>query len=63
MKRRDALLGRWPCGPTIEWVLDQERQAFTAGMREAEGKDCNLAGDVVLYRLVDGRPVVVIEEP
>ena len=63
MKRQDALLGKWPCGPTIEWVPDQERQAFTAGVREAEGKDCNLAGDVVLYRLADGRPIVVIEEP
>ena len=63
IKRRDALLGRWPCGPTVEWVADQERSAFAARVRQAEGKDCNVAGDVLLYRLADGRPVVVIEEP
>jgi hypothetical protein len=32
-------------------------------MRHSEGKDCNVAGDVLLYRLADGRPVLVIEEP
>jgi hypothetical protein len=32
-------------------------------MRHAEGKDCNVAGDVLLYRLTDGRPVLVIQEP
>jgi hypothetical protein len=62
MKRGDALLGRWPCGPTIEWLPDQERTAFAARVRQAEGKDCNVAGDVVLYRRADGRPVVVVEE-
>jgi hypothetical protein len=63
MKRGDALLGRWPCGPAVEWVPDQERAAFAARVRQGEGKDCNVTGDVLLYRLADGRPVVVVEEP
>ncbi len=63
MKRSDALLGVWPCGPTIEWVYDEERATLAAKVRHAEGKDCNLEGDVLLYRLADGRPVVVVEEP
>jgi hypothetical protein len=62
VKRSDALLGRWR-GPTIEWVPDQKRTAFAAEARQTEGRDCNVAGDVVLYRLTDGRPVIVIEEP
>jgi hypothetical protein len=37
--------------------------AFAARMRHAEGKDCNVAGDVLLYRLTDGRSVLVIQEP
>jgi hypothetical protein len=32
-------------------------------MRRSEGKDCNVAGDVLLYRLADGRPALVVEEP
>ena len=62
LKRRDALLGRRPCGPTVEWVPDADRARFTARARHAEGRDCNVAGDVLLYRRVDGRPVVVVEE-
>ncbi|WP_448612623.1 hypothetical protein [Modestobacter sp. URMC 112] len=62
-KRKDVLLGRWPCGPTVEWAADHERAAFAALMRDGEGKDCNVAGDVLLYRLTDGRPVLVIVEP
>ena len=61
-KRKDAVLGRWPCGPTVEWTADHERPAFIARMRHGEGKDCNVAGDVLLFRLADGRPVLVIEE-
>jgi hypothetical protein len=60
LKRRDVLFGRWR-GPTIEWVADQDRDAFTAGLRRAEGTDCSLDGDVVLYRLADRRPVIVID--
>jgi hypothetical protein len=62
VKRSDALLGRWR-GPTIKWVPDQERTAFAAEARQTEGRDCNREGDVVLYRLADRRPVVVVEEP
>jgi hypothetical protein len=32
-------------------------------MRRSEGKDCDVAGDVWLYSLADGRPVLVVEEP
>ncbi len=60
MKRSDALLGRWR-GPTIEWVPDQERPAFVAWVRQVEGRDCDPAGDVALYRLADGCPVLVID--
>lgn len=62
VRRGDALLGRWR-GPTIDWVPVDERAAFVAEARRTEGRDCSLAGDVVLYRLADRRPVVVIEEP
>lgn len=61
MKRSDALLGRWR-GPSIEWVPDQDRAAFIAWVRQAEGLDCDPAGDVALYRLTDRRPVVVVDE-
>ena len=61
IKRSDALLGRWR-GPTISWVSDQERMTFAAEARQNEGLDCNLGGDVVLYRLADRRPVVVVEQ-
>jgi hypothetical protein len=63
LKRTDAVLGRWPGGPTIEWVPDQDRAAFAARVRQGGGRDCNVAGDVVVFRLADGRPVVVVEEP
>lgn len=63
VKRSDALLGRWPCGLVIDWVPDSQRAALAAALRHAEGKDCNVAGDVLLFRLVDGRPVVVVQEP
>jgi hypothetical protein len=60
LKRSSALLGRWR-GPTIEWVSDEDRAAFVAWVRQVEGRDCDLAGDVALYRLADGRPVLVID--
>ena len=60
MKRRDAVLGRWR-GPAIEWVSEQERPTFVAWVRQVEGMDCDPAGDVALYRLADGRPVLVID--
>lgn len=63
MKRSDALLGRWLGGPSIDWVPEAEKGTLVAKARHAEGKDCDLAGDVLLYRLEDGRPVVVVEEP
>jgi hypothetical protein len=63
MKRRDVLLGRSRCSSTIDWVPDPESAAEAARLRQNEGLDCNVDGDVVLYRLADGRPVVVIEEP
>ena len=61
MKRSEALLGRWR-GPTIEWVPEAKRAAFVAWVRQVEGMDCDPAGDVALYRLADGRPVLVVDE-
>ncbi len=63
MKRSDALLGRWPCGRKIEWLPEEERATLAARVRHDEGRDCNVAGDVLLYRLADGQPAVVVEEP
>jgi hypothetical protein len=63
MKRSDALLGRWSGGSAIEWIPDHDRVALAARVRHSEGRDCNIAGDVVLYRLADSRPVLVVEEP
>ena len=46
----------------VTWVADDERQAVVERLRHAEGKDCNVAGDVLLHRLSYGS-VVVVEEP
>jgi hypothetical protein len=61
-KRRDVLLGRWPCGHPIVWLDGEASRSLAAELRKAEGKDCNLAGDVLLFRLADGRPAVVVDE-
>jgi hypothetical protein len=63
MKRRDVLVGRGRCGTTIEWVPEHERAGQAARVRQDEGMDCNVQGDVLLFRVADGRPVLVIEEP
>ena len=63
LRRDDALVGVWPCDSPFEWVPAAERPAFAARERRAEGRDCNVAGDVLLFRLADGRPVVVVQEP
>lgn len=60
--RGDAVIGLRPCGMEVTWVADDERQAVVERLRHAEGKDCNVAGDVLLYRSSYGS-VVVVEEP
>ena len=62
-RRGDALVGVWPCHAPVEWVREEDRPRFAARARRAEGRDCNVAGDVLLFRLADGRPVVVVEGP
>lgn len=62
-RRGDALVGVHPCHEPVAWVPDAERPAFAARARRAEGRDCRVAGDVLLFRLPDGRPVVVVEGP
>ncbi|MGY1713073.1 hypothetical protein ACI78R_01305 [Geodermatophilus sp. SYSU D01106] len=63
LKREDVLLGRWPCGPAVEWIAAEgDRLRFAAKVRQGEGSDCNPAGDVLLHRLHSGRTAVVLEE-
>lgn len=62
LRRSDAVNGLRPCGIEVHWVADDERQALVERLRHAEGKDCNVAGDVLLYRLGGGN-VIVVEEP
>ena len=60
--RSGVLVGVHPCDSPVEWVPEADRAAFVARARHAEGRDCNVAGDVLLFRLPDGRPVVVVED-
>ena len=62
LRRSDAVIGLRHCGVEVTWVADEERQALLERLRHAEGKDCNVAGDVLLFRSRDGT-VVVVEEP
>ena len=62
-RRSDALVGLHPCHEPVAWLAETERPAFAARARRAEGRDCGPAGDVLLFRLPDGRPVVVVEGP
>ena len=62
LRRDDVLVGVEPCGRPVEWVPDEGRPHFAARARRAEGRDCNVAGDLLLFRLTDGRPVVVVQE-
>jgi hypothetical protein len=32
-------------------------------LRHAEGRDCNVAGDVLLYRITDSVKVLVVQKP
>ncbi len=61
VRREDVLLGRWPCGSPVEWVSGQEREALAARVRHG-GRDCTVAGDVLLFRLADGRRALVVEQ-
>jgi hypothetical protein len=62
LKRSDVRIGVMPCGTDIRWLQeDDERQSYVAQLRHAEGRDCNVAGDVLLYRIADSVKVLVVE--
>jgi hypothetical protein len=64
LKRSDVRIGVMPCGTDIRWLQeDDERQSYVEHLRRAEGGDCNVAGDVLLYRITDSVKVLVVEEP
>lgn len=62
LRRTDAFVGLRPCGMEVHWIADDQRRAVVERLRHVEGKDCNIAGDVTLYRLA-GASFVVVEEP
>jgi hypothetical protein len=45
----------------IHWLAEDERPACVQRLRRAEGRDCNVAGDVLLYRAGEVRLLVVEE--
>ena len=60
LKRRDVTVGVLPeCNRDITWLTSDDWTTLAERVRRAEGKDCNLAGDVVLYRQPDGNYLVV----
>ncbi len=63
LKRSDVAIGVWPCGADIRWLQDDERQSYAQTLRHAEGRDCNVAGDVLLYRITDSVKVLVVQKP
>jgi hypothetical protein len=63
LKRSDVPIGVRPCGTGIRWLPEDERQTYAQRLRHAEGRDCNVAGDVLLYRITDSSKVLVVEEP
>ena len=63
LKRSSVLIGVAPCGTDIRWLRDDERDGYVQQLRHAEGRDCNVAGDVLLYRMTDSNTVLVVEEP
>jgi hypothetical protein len=63
LKRSGVRIGVEPCGTDVRWLRDDERQEYVQHLRHAEGRDCNVAGDVLLYYMTDSTTVLVIEEP
>ena len=63
LKRSSVVLGAMACGREIRWLRDDERHDYVQQLRHAEGQDCNVAGDVLLYRTSGGLTVLVVEEP
>lgn len=52
------------CSPYIEWLEAEEgRHRFREQLRQGNGRDCNVAGDVVLYELAEGQRGLVLEVP
>ncbi|MCE0538126.1 hypothetical protein LWF15_21760 [Kineosporia rhizophila] len=62
IKREHVPLGVWPCGLPITWVPAADRAALATRLRRAEGKDCNVAGDALLFSLPQDGHAVVIDE-
>jgi hypothetical protein len=63
LKRSNVRIGVAPCGSSVRWVQEEERQTYVQQLRQAEGRDCNVAGDVLLYRNLEGASALVVEEP
>ena len=63
LKRSSVRIGVVPCGTGLRWLEADERDGFVQKLRHAEGRDCNVAGDVLLYRTAKESKVLVVEEP
>jgi hypothetical protein len=60
LKRPEVVVGvRHECSPEADWLSVEERDALVARLRHAEGRDCNVEGDVMLYRRSRGTVLVV----
>jgi hypothetical protein len=62
VKREDVPLGLLPCGAAIEWTPGADRDAFAVRLRRIEGKDCNPAGDLLLFTLTHDRHALVLDD-
>ena len=62
-KREGVALGFLEaCSPVIDWLaVDEDRQQFHEQLRQGNGKDCNVSGDVVLYEFANGQRGLVLE--
>ncbi|SDN97380.1 hypothetical protein SAMN05660199_01002 [Klenkia soli] len=61
VRRQSALVGVWNCGTPVAWAVGDARRALVDRIRASEGGDCNIGGDVLLFRLADGRRAVVVD--
>ena len=61
--RPDVVLGHWGDGAAVQWVPAAERGARASAWRARQGRDCDVAGDFLLFHLPDGRRALVLQEP
>jgi hypothetical protein len=62
LRREGVAVGRLPeCSEQVEWLEGAERRNFVSRLRNSEGRDRNVGGDVLLYTLCDGGRVAVVE--